>query len=84
MLRGHAASYRFALISKVYMHILSGKARPKSLYGLRRKISEVVNCALDQFFEGKDIKTKPQPKRSRDEYINNGQILFELEEHIIG
>ena len=30
-------------------------------YWERRKISEVVNCALDQFFEGKDIKPKPHP-----------------------
>ena len=28
-------------------------------YWERRKISEVVNCALDQFFEDKEVKARP-------------------------
>ncbi len=31
-------------------------------YWERRRISEVVNCALEQFFEGKEVKPKPHGK----------------------
>ena len=31
-------------------------------YWERRKISEIVNCALEQFFEGKEVKPKPSRK----------------------